>query len=143
MMILILLFVIGCKPQLTYSQLMEQPALLKKEMEQCEKNPTLADEKTLQCKIVMQAFSRFLSLVKQKEENPEEFGERILQAEMALADTLEEIHHQEQQLKALQTHSSDQLKKIQNKLEEMHAIYDIRESEIKTLLAVILESSPE
>jgi len=106
-------------------------------------NPTLADEKTLQCKIVMQAFSRFLSLVKQKEENPEEFGERILQAEMALADTLEEIHHQEQQLKALQTHSSDQLKKIQNKLEEMHAIYDIRESEIKTLLAVILESSPE
>lgn len=138
----IFFFIVGCKKEWTYTDLIEQPALLDQQIEQCETTHEATEEKAFQCSLVMQASTYFSSLVNQQKENPEQFGERILQAEMLVAEIEEELRNQEKQLK-FQNETQEQLKKTQSRLEETRALYEARVSEVKVLLAVIGKDSPE
>lgn len=73
--LLSMLVLSGCQKPLTYGELMQRPELLQKEYEDCR------GQTSTQCDEVVRAAEDFRLLVQQREEDPEAFGYRIIQAE--------------------------------------------------------------
>lgn len=62
---------------LTYDYLMQHPDTLAVQYKQCEK------QKTADCDVVEKAFFDFSNMFQDQRQNPEGFGQRILEAELA------------------------------------------------------------
>lgn len=62
---------------MTYAYLMQHPDMLAEQYKQCEKL------KTANCDVVEKAFFDFSNMFQEQRQNPEGFGQRVLEAELA------------------------------------------------------------
>lgn len=141
-------FLGGCNNEaLTYDYLMQHPAVLQKEIGRCEAMSfrERSNAQNAQCKIVADASNKMTELVTDQHNDPQEFGQRILDLQMASALTKQELVNAQTQLDALKAkHASEQEIDAQQKMlleiQKAHADQDLQ---VKTLLAVVGIESPE
>ena len=82
--IFLLFLLTGCKEKLTYSYLTQHPAVLKKAVVRCQ-SMNQSSNRTGQCAIVMQAAADIMALLSEQQVDPEKFGQRVMDAEIACA----------------------------------------------------------
>lgn len=71
----------GCKEKQSYSYYMRHPLELKQEITECQASFVKTKDQAAKCEIVMYAAVNMAALINQQQENPEKFGQRILEAE--------------------------------------------------------------
>lgn len=121
----LILLLIGCAEDLSYSYLMTHPQVLKKKAQECQ---LLSAEKSIkknQCQKILSAAMEFDSLLRSQQENPVEFGEQIMHAQYRLANAEIKYH----QAKANQSETKDHLevaeKNYQKSLEEVKILWAV------------------
>ena len=71
----------GCKAEpLTYDFLMQHPTVLQKEITRCQ------DNNSAECAVLNQAAHDFLQLINDRRDDPEEFGQQVMQVQTRLAE---------------------------------------------------------
>lgn len=146
--IFVTVFLMGCQEQqLTYSYLMQHPDIVKEKVEQCESQSFAekSQEQIAQCKIVMNAATNLMSIMSTQQQDPEQFGQKILDAEMASAKAKQELIDAQKKLDAFKGKEapSAELKAANEKLQQAHKNFQEKHDEVSVLLAVIGMSSPE
>lgn len=136
----------GCKEQITYNYLMQHPKVLKEKAEACdaqsivEKSPAQITE----CKMVMEAASNMMSLINAQQEDPELFGQKILDAEIASANIHKDLTEAQKNLDKLKTNNPN-LSTSNAAVEKVNKLkndYEEKNNEVKVLLAVMGLGSP-
>src|SRR3990167_9180440 len=96
------LLLTGCEAEpVTYDSLMQNPSRLQKESVICQQN------EEPQCNIVRQAAQNFLQLINERRDDPEKFGQEIIQIQISLSElakqpgTKEMYQQQEKKLRIL------------------------------------------
>lgn len=128
-----LFLLLGCKHQSTYLYLIQHPEALQTELSKCHENDS-ADT----CKIVKRAAQDLVIFNNQRQDNPEKFGLKILQAQETLAKT-----HQNLMLAQndLLTHANDAA--AQKKVASLKDDYNNQLEQVDAMLAIVATTSPE
>lgn len=108
MLSVLLITLLGCKQNSTYLYFFRHPDVLQAELANCLKNDSP------ECKTVKRAANDFVVLNNQRQDNPEQFGLKILLAQEALA-----------------------------KLHNNQEAYKAQQEQIDAMLAVVATTSPE
>jgi hypothetical protein len=124
MMLICLLFLVsGCKEKLTYDYLMMHPNTLEREAMRCQFTVDAP-----QCNMILNTAADFISLANAQHNNPEQFGETIMQAEVVVQQFKEKIEVIQQ--KKLSSDMKEQLKKTED-------AYHRARQRVKIFLAVM------
>lgn len=91
------LVLISCKKDITYEYLMQHPMELQNKYAYCMEE----HDDNMQCEMIKKALRDFSQLVDERNSNPEEFGHKIMQLQMALTKSAE-TNQQEEYQKQLQ-----------------------------------------
>ncbi len=137
---------IGCKDKLTYPYLMQHPLELKQAITKCQSTNEKSKEQAAQCEIVTYAAVNMMSIISEQQDNPEKFGQRIMDVESAYVKASDELHVAQQALDDFQQRkqtTATEIKAAQGKVENAKKTYDEKREEMKILLAVIGLNSPE
>lgn len=142
---LMFLTLTGCKEPLSYSYLMRHPQVLKKEIDNCQDDELSSTERAQYCRMIMFAAENMLSYLKQQQESPENFGNRLLSMEMKVAKTKLALREAQKVLNALlEKDSADkELRQAKEKRDELKTLYKEQCQEMKVMLAVIGINTPE
>lgn len=134
----------ACSKQPTYSDLIQDPAHLKNELAYCETAP-LSGRDISRCKMVIYAAKQVVSFVNEAQEDPEKFGQRLLDAQTALVQLQSAVDAARQKVHALErTHASEiDIQTAKKMLKKVREQYKEREQEVNLMLAVIGLGSPE
>lgn len=145
LIMMMLLMLTGCKETYNYSYLMRHPWALKKEIDRCQADGLLSVRKVEYCKIVMYAGENMLSILKQQQENPEKFGERILTIETEVAKAKVTLNDAQNVYDALkEKHAADDaVKEAKEKRDRLKKTYEDQYQEMKVMLTVIGINTPE
>jgi hypothetical protein len=79
------MLMLGCKKQYSYAYLMQHPAELKQQVAYCQAHGNQANDQDTQCETILFAAASFISLVNEQQDDPQQFGQKILSAETACA----------------------------------------------------------
>lgn len=124
------LALVGCDTsQPNYEYLMQHPDLLRQAALRCEKSVALS----AYCEVVMYAATNAQTMLTQQQADPERFGERILETQMALANTQRDIKLIEQSAKQSTDEKLVQLKKMEADASQ----------ELTVMLAIVGINSPD
>jgi len=82
-LIFVPLVLAGCNEEVTYSYLIQHPSFLQKEAARCQSYDTLTKNQEAYCEMVDRAVRDVISLINEQQEDPEGFGQRILDAQIA------------------------------------------------------------
>ena len=126
------LWLSGCHQPSHYQYLMSHPKQLKSAVSRCQ---TLSVQSSA-CDVVQRAADDFAVLANKRLANPDVFGQQIMQAELQLANTLQEFN----QLKHDVNHSNNT--DVQKKLAFAEQAYQAQLEKVQTLLAVVVATSP-
>jgi len=145
LIILLPILLTGCKENLTYPYLMQHPQVLKNAVENCQATKEKSKEEASQCEIVMNAATNLMSVMNEMQENPEQFGQRVMDAENAYVKAKNELYLAQQELADLQKKQATPagLKAAQDKIDNAKKGYEGKREEVKVMLAVIGINSPE
>lgn len=140
-----LLALTGCKENLSYSYLMHHPQVLKREMESCHSDISSSLEREKYCRIVMYAAENLLSFLRQQQEDPEEFGHRLLILQTNVVKTKNELINAQKLLHTLQQKnaSTEEINNAKENRDRLQAIYKEQYEEMKVKLAVIGVNTPD
>lgn len=135
----------ACNEKLTYSYLMEHPNELKQEVVRCQLMEEKTRDQAARCETVMNAAENIASIMDEQQQDPEKFGQKILDTEFAWVKAQEDMLAARQTLNALKTKNGSlaELKAAQDKLNQVQKAYQDRSEEVKVLLAVAGMNSPE
>lgn len=137
----------GCNEKLTYAYLMQHPDVLKAEIQRCESLSInqRTSENSAQCKIVANAANDMLIFISAQQQDPQEFGQKILDLQMAFAKSAQQLADAEQAVAALKTKnaSSPELQTANEKLTQVQNTYENQRQQINAMLAVVGLNSPE
>lgn len=139
------IIIAGCNDKASLQDILDHPALLKKEMARCQSSVSrLSSAEQQWCQVVLAAGSRFMGMVADRETDPEKFGVRIITAEENYAAAKNQLVIQQQKVTELQTKqaSATELQKAQDQLVLAQKNYREKQQEVKLLLAVIGTSAP-
>jgi predicted membrane protein len=136
---------VGCKQELTYSYLMKHPNVLKQEVAECQSIDEKSNENIKQCQITMNAAADLILIINEQQDDPEKFGQKILDSEIAAAKAKEKMYNAQQVLNRLKSENSPEaeIKAAQNELHQAREDYKQRRENVKVLLAVVSMNSPE
>jgi hypothetical protein len=135
----------GCNEKQTYSYYMRNPEVLKKAVMRCQSNTQTSKEDIAQCEIVLYSATKMIALVNEQQENPEKFGQRILDAEAEYVNAKEAVRKAQanvDELKNQQTSAAD-LMAAQDDLYKAKKAPADQLQEIKVLLAVVGLGRPD
>lgn len=135
----------GCEKELTYSDLIQQPLVLKKEVERCQSLEEKTNDQITYCEMVMNAANYVVPFINEMQEDPEKFGQRILttqEAYMKAKVDLDKAQQSVDMLKAKNT-SASELQLAQDKLEQRRLAYEKIQEEVRVLLGIAGVNSPE
>lgn len=124
-----MLFLSSCTQNYTYSYLIQHPAVLKKELDKCEANLNFSSEERAQCGIVMEAARHVSEFINELQENPEQFGQQILNAQLSLIKLKDNIQQ------AKQTG-------LDEKISAAKKAYRDKQDDINSMLAIVGMNSP-
>lgn len=135
----------ACNEKLTYSYLMEHPNELKQEVVRCQLMEEKTRDQAAQCETVMNAAENIAAIRDAQQQDPEKFGQKILDTEFTSVKAQEEMFAARQSLDALKIKngSLSELKAAQDKLDQAQKVYQDKSEEVKVLLAVAGMNSPE
>lgn len=145
----ILVFIVpslmGCKEKLTSNYLMQHPALLKQEVDKCQSTVNKSREQAAQCEAVMYAAANVMSELDEQQRHPEQFGQRVLDAEFACVKFKENVRVAQQAVVSLKAKQASQaeLQMAEDQLRQAEKMYHEQRNTTKVMLAVLGLSSPE
>lgn len=119
------LILTGCAQSYNYDYLVRHPATLKSELDKCQNSSGSRDANY--CAMVNKAAATLMEQLTQQQEEPEAFGQKIIDAETALANLNKEMS---------QTTDPKHLAALKQ-------AYAAKQNELEILLAVMSMSTPE
>lgn len=136
---------VGCNEKLTYSYLIEHSNVLKQKVADCQSIDEKSSEDISQCQIVMSAAADLIIIINEQQDDPEKFGQKILNAESDWVKAKEKLHDTQQILSTLETKkaSSVELQAAQRNLDQAKEAYKFKHDQVKVLLSVVGMNSPE
>lgn len=138
-------FLMGCKKELTSSYLLQHPQVLKQEVTHCQLMGQKTAEQEARCRIVMDAAVDLTMMLNKQQEDPEKFGQQLLDTEIACIKLKNEWQKGEQHIASLKAKQASvaELKAAQTDLDKVREQYHQQHEDIKNMLAIIGLSSPE
>lgn len=124
---------LGCKPKSAYLSLIQHPEELQSQLADCQGNNT-SDV----CKVIKRAAQDLVIFNNQRQDNPEKFGLRILQAQQTLVNTHENLLLAERELSA---HSDDAA--LAKKVSALKDDYNNQLEQVNAMLEIVATTSPE
>jgi hypothetical protein len=134
------LLLVGCNKAHESEQfLLTHPHELQQAIKKCRDH----SEESARCRQVNAALDKFLLIIKKRVQNPEMFGQTILDAETKLVDARLALQKARLALQdAKDKHADDiALKETQKIVEERRQAYRNQKQEVKELLAVVAATS--
>lgn len=141
----LLLALSGCNEKITYSYLMEHPLYVKQEVGRCQTIDHKSSADKAHCEMVMVAATALMSMINEEQENPEKFGQKVMETELAYTKAKEQQAQAIQLFQELKARnaSSTEVLSAQEKLNQAEKTCQDLHQKIKTLLAVLGMGSPE
>lgn len=139
-MFTLLIMLTGCDQKLSYEYLLQHPSVTRDEASKCMDSKYQTPEKNNQCKIVMAAVSKLMIVISEQQQDPEAFGQKIMDLEDKYAAAKAALAAAEQEIK--QTQNGDKTKAQEN-LQLAKKTYEDFYNELQMLLAVAGLNSPE
>ena len=138
-------FLTGCGKEDMPESLIQRPVRLLKAVGQCQVARNPSTERAAYCKMVLQTISSFMAVVAQQQLAPEEFGLRVLKAEMNYAVLSVELAQAKATLSSLNVEqaSKSQVAKATKMLASLELKRQKLQHEIVMMLAAIGMISPE
>lgn len=135
----------GCSEQHTYSYLMQHPAVLKNDLTDCQSSIQKTKEQAKQCEVVMNAAANVMTILNEQQQDPEKFGQRVLDMETQYEQSKSALHQAQEALENLKKNqaAAADIAAAQTKLDQQKQACDEQLQEIKIFLAVIGINSPE
>lgn len=130
----------GCHHELTYSYLVRHPDVLKDEANRCDEQKDASD----QCKLVMRAATDFMNALNEQQQDPERFGQKIMQAEAAFVTAKQEMKAAQAEVRSLkdQKRSEEEIAAAEQKLTAAQEAYKRHKEEMQLLLGAASVNSP-
>jgi hypothetical protein len=142
LMVILALVLTGCKGKMSYSYLLNNPAVFQEEVNRCQLNRDTSKEASARCEKVLFAAANVQSLMDDMMQDPEKFGQKILDEEEACVNTKQALHQAEQALN--QQQASPEAKQVaQDALSKAEKNYHDQHEKVQLLLAVVGMGSPE
>ncbi|HVE44383.1 MAG TPA: hypothetical protein VNC84_04530 [Gammaproteobacteria bacterium] len=129
---LLCLLLTGCVDKTSYTYLVQHPRFLKEQGVLCE----TVSPQTAYCKTVLEASVYVSGLFEAAEQDPERFGERIMQVEGAVVQAKEKYEFAKAEDSKAQRSESASTADAKKKYDDLHL-------EMQTLLAVVGMNGPE
>jgi hypothetical protein len=128
----------------TVAYLMRHPVTLEKDLRFCMSDSSKSDLQANYCNIVLEAQEKIRDYLEAQQIDPEKFGQRIMDTEVAYTALKAEFIGTKRQFELLKTQNVSQaeLQPLQDKLILTEKRYREKQQELKVLLAVIGLSSP-
>ncbi len=133
----------ACQEKPSYNYLVQHPLELKKAVERCQSNESTTT--AAECDMVMNAANKTMMLLKEQEENPEKFGEKILMVELEYIKAKTASKQTEQalaDLKAKHAPAAD-IKLAEAKVQLANKAYQDKCDEKRAMLAILSLSTPQ
>lgn len=139
------LMLTGCEDKLSYSYLISHPIKLKAAVEKCQSMTTKTEEQSTQCEVVMFAATNFMSVLSDEQNNPQQFGQRIMQSEINNVAAEQQVISAQKALDDLRQQKAPDanIKVAQEKLITAKKNYQEKRDELKLLMGVAGLNSPE
>jgi len=136
---------VGCTEKITYTYLMQHPNQLKQAIVTCQAKNERTKDQASQCEMVMYAAANMLAIISQQQEEPEKFGQRLMDAEVAYVKATDELQVAQEALADLQNKkaSPTDLTAATDKMDKARKTVEEKNEEIKVMLAVLGLSSPD
>lgn len=135
----------GCEQAvLTEDYLLEHVSVLELEIKKCATLPATTPVQVEHCRMVDHARSVFMSYDAAYRAHPSDFGMKVMQLEIQLADLHESIVSLEQRVDILQRQQTDQpaLNETKHKLDQAIRDFKQKQHELNIMLQVIAQYSP-
>lgn len=135
----------GCESKKTVVYFMQHPDELKQVVDRCEANQNQTQDEAATCHTAVYAASSLMTLIKDQQENPEGFGQRILDAQNRYMQLKAEYNKTHQRLSELNaSHASDAaIRNAKDDLFKARQACQEQKENIDIMLAVLGLSSPE
>lgn len=136
----------GCQEaNYTHDYLIQHPLLLKDEIEYCQSLMNKTPAQTKRCDLATTATATLMVLISERQQDPERFGQRVIDAEISYVKAKQDHQAARQVLDILvaKKATNNELEIAKTKVIETKQLYQAKRNEIKALLAVIGMSSPE
>lgn len=125
------------QPEKDSAYLLSHPFVLQKAVQSCEAATSLSSAESDQCDNVMKTAQKFRAIIDEYQAGPEQFGQAILQTQMDIASTQQELTNLEKQLSASKEAAlQEKITATQTKLADL-------KQQAAEKLAVIGINSPE
>jgi hypothetical protein len=135
----------GCEDQNNYQYLVTHPAVLKKRMEACTAaSKSASNEEKQRCAIVVNASTKFMTVVAEQQIDAEKFGVRILTAESDYAVAKAKVAQLQVDLNTLKSGqgTAAQIHAAEETLAAAKKDANDKRFEVKMLLSVVGVSTP-
>jgi hypothetical protein len=135
----------GCKEELTYSYLMQHPSALKQALDNCESTNKQSSVEAAQCNMAVNADAALRTLINNMLQDPEKFGQNILDEEAACVKAKDSLHEAKQRLETLRAKSasSAEVQAVEDVVNKAKQSYQDEREKVAILLAVAGMGSPE
>lgn len=145
-LLLISCLLAGCGEEKNLTYLTDHPLILKQEIINCQTNTAVVDRgQNAYCQTVMTAATKVIAIINEQQENPEKFGQKILEAETQLIKLKNKMHQLERLLSTVKADrgKTDEIISLQSQYELSKIAYRDQYQTVKTLLAIAGLNSPE
>lgn len=133
----------GCQnPNYSLDYLVEHPLLLKDEIEYCQSLANKTPAQAQRCETAMTAGATLMALLSERQQDPEKFGQRVIDNEVACVKARQAYQAAQQGADVKQLRGNE-LQEAHKKVAEAKQLYEDKRKEVKALLAVIGMNSPE
>lgn len=142
--VLLLVSLSGCKERQTYSYLMRHPMVLKQEITECQASIEKTKDQATKCETVMSAGMNMSNIISQQQQDPEKFGQKILDAQENYIKLKEVLAATTKILEDLKSKNAapEDIKTAQDDVYKAKKACSDQLQEIKVLLAVVGLGSP-
>jgi hypothetical protein len=139
------LFLTACDKPITYSYLIQHPNMLKKELDNCRLTNVNTRAQKERCEIVLYAVATLTSLINQMQENPEKYGQNILDQEIVCVKMKTAYQELQKTLASLnkKTAPSADRQVVKIKLDQAGKKYQEQKEKVEAMLAVAGMRRPE
>lgn len=140
------LLVSGCEQHdKSYSYLVRHPEYLKQQIAACQDGPSNTETQTAYCETVMSAASNFMSLYKEWQEDQEDFGQKVMVAQLDCKKAEAGVQTAMVELQALRDKKADNesIKIAEDKLSLAEKDSEDKRHLVQTMYGVLSLSTPE
>jgi len=135
----------GCNKEFSYTYLIQHPDVLSQEYADCQSAAAKSPERVAQCEMVNNAVSNMKTVIDQAQEDPQQFGQLILDKEAACVQTKDALQQAQQSAASLKAKNASavEIAAAEQKVSVIEQQYRKQHDEVKLMLAVLGLNSPE